>query len=143
MANWEQLFNNQRAVKRQMYPEAFVLRAFLSGYPFRMVHFEPGQRVLDLSCGYGRNLDFLQSLGLTVSATEITESFVEQLTEDFPTVEFAVGTCQSLPFQNEQFDGVVACNSCYYLDETTTTSIHSNVGNIFKALQRRTEFLAQ
>jgi SAM-dependent methyltransferase len=89
--------------------------------------------VLDLSCGYGRNLEFLQSLGLEVCATEITEHFVVQLQSAFPSIEFSVGTCQSLPFENEYLDGVVACNSCYYLDETA--SFLENLTEIFRVLK--------
>ena len=133
MANWEQLFNKQRTVKRRMYPEAFVLRAFLSDYPFRMVNIEPGHKVLDLSCGYGRNLEFLQSFGIEVCATEITEHFVAQLRSAFPSIEFSVGSCQSLPFIDEELDGVVACNSCYYLDDTSSFS--DNLREIFRVLK--------
>lgn len=133
MANWEQLFNKQRTVKRRMYPEAFVLRAFLSDYPFRMVDVKQGQKVLDLSCGYGRNLEFLQSVGLEVCATEITEHFVAQLQTTFPSVAFSVGSCQSLPFEDEELDGIVACNSCYYLNETGTFS--DNLREIFRVIK--------
>lgn len=138
LGNWEELFSVQQHQKR-MYPESFVLRAFLSQYPLRMVNIKPGQRVLDLSCGYGRNLVFLQSLGLEVFATEITESFVQQLQHDFPKVSFSRGTCQSLPFQSDMLDGVMACNSCYYLDGDA--SFRDNLQEIFRVLKPKGFFL--
>ena len=110
-----------------------MLRALLSDYPFRMVDVEPGHKVLDLSCGYGRNLQFLQSFGVEVCATEVTEQFVAQLQSVFPSIEFSVGSCQSLPFEDEELDGVVACNSCYYLDDTSTFS--DNLTEIFRVLK--------
>jgi len=122
MKNHEQIWSNHYSEKRGLrlhYPESFVDRLLRSKTP------EPGlknqnirgSRVLDLSCGYGRNLHLLKALGAELYATEINDVIVEGLKTQIEGVDFRVGKAHQLPFEDSFFDGVVACNSCYYLDE--------------------------
>lgn len=115
---WETHYAGKKGLLLQ-YPESFVDRLLRSKTP------EPGlknqnisgSKVLDLSCGYGRNLQLLKELGTKLYATEISHDIVESLKHRIKDVDFQIGKAHHLPFDNSFFDGVVACNSCYYLDE--------------------------
>jgi SAM-dependent methyltransferase len=100
-----------------LYPEGFVVRAFLSGFPAPMLVDRDfaGRKALDMSCGYGRNLGLLLDLGLEVHATEVDPEVVARGAARFPSVSFAVGRNGDLPHPDGAFDFVLACNSCYYL----------------------------
>jgi len=74
-----------------------------------------GRKILDLSCGYGRNLGLLLDLGFSVFATEVSEEIVKKTQKGFPEVVIAKGSNTRLPFENRFFDYLMACNTCYYL----------------------------
>lgn len=115
MSTWKELYQKQIPSKKTLFPEGFILRAFLSSYPSKMVEHTPNDRILDLSCGYGRNIPLYQSLGLQIFATEIDKEITNLIQPMFPDVQFAIGHASSLPYENAFFDIICACNSCYYL----------------------------
>jgi ubiquinone/menaquinone biosynthesis C-methylase UbiE len=82
---------------------------------------EPASRVLDLGCGVGLLLAWLQRglpgtyVGLDLSLASL---FTAKKTN--PHVPFAVGDAESLPFANGSFDRVVCSGSAHhFLDEQT------------------------
>ena len=105
------------------YPTEWVVRTIAGGkYPTLSLDRSafPGSKILDLSCGDGRNIELLLDLGFEVHGTEISLSQVELLAEKgerlgWP-VHFSVGNNASLPFEDEAFDYILACSSMYYLD---------------------------
>lgn len=119
---WRRHYGERRKRPLHFYPEAFLMRFFCSRFPRPVLDPErfPGASLLDLSCGYGRNLPFFQDLGFNLGATEISEKILAPLRRAFPRVEFAVGRNNAIPFADERFRYLVACQSCYYLDEGTT-----------------------
>jgi SAM-dependent methyltransferase len=133
MTNWKELYSQQISDKLR-YPESFIQRMLLSSYPTKMVSTHPNASILDLSCGYGRNLQLLLDLALDVHATEISPEIIEVLRPYFPTVSMAVGTASSLPYSDNFFDIIMACNSCYYLDHKK--GFKDNLQEIFRILQQ-------
>lgn len=119
---WCAYYEERRKRPLCYFPEAFLMRIFCSRFPRPVLDPEQfrGAPLLDLSCGYGRNLPFFQELGFDLSATEVSEEILSPLRERFPHVVFEVGRNAALPFPNKKFDYVVACQSCYYLDAGTT-----------------------
>jgi len=109
----------QKGKVQTRYPEGFIVRLLTSKFPNQVVKDinYKGKKALDLSCGYGRNLDFLKNLQFQLYATEITNDIVQNLKESITGVDFQVGKANQLPFKENFFDGIIACNSCYYLDE--------------------------
>ena len=66
-------------VHRRVYPTEFVVRTFWADYPG--LHYkkpQPGDSVLDVAFGDGRNTVLLCDLGLDVSGIEITADIVQQ-----------------------------------------------------------------
>ena len=78
---------------------------------------EPGARVLDAGCGYGRNLVYLLREGCDVFALDADPDGVDhvrQLSESLqtglPAANFQVGNIEQMPFA-DGFADVVLCNS--------------------------------
>ena len=108
-----------------VYPVEFVVRAFLGNYPRHKTDATkyPGNRVLDLGFGDGRNMPLLHNLGMQVSGLEIsreicdlTEKRMKALGID---VDLNVGRNHDIPYSNGFFDTVLACHACYYVDPGT------------------------
>ena len=77
--NWSEFYNNNFN-NNNYYPENFVQRIFHSTKPVKFLdqNFE-NKRILDLGCGYGRNIPFLINLGFKVNGIEISPALVKNL----------------------------------------------------------------
>jgi len=132
ISGWDRFYKKEREMT---YPSEFVLRTFLGAYP-NMKHMDkadyPGTKILDLSCGDGRNLAFLARLGFDVYASEISETIVERLAGRFDNVTFGVGYAHNLPFESEFFDYVLARATCYYLERGV--SLQDNLREISRII---------
>lgn len=78
---------------------------------------EPGMRVIDAGCGYGRNLVHLLREGCEVFALDADPDGVEHVRQlaallqpRLPAENFRVGLIERMPFADEMAD-VVLCNS--------------------------------
>ena len=117
---YEKYYQEREHIK--VYPTEFVVRTFLAEYP-RLEFETPGKdaTILDIGFGDGRNTAFLVDCGLRVSGTEITQSIVDLTAERLSKLgcepDLRVGRNSSLPFDSNSFDYILACHSCYYLDE--------------------------
>jgi len=133
---WVLYYKNRPSIAH-IYPEGFVVRMFRSKFPepFFDQTPQPGAKILDLSCGYGRNLPFLLAEGFDVYASEIASDIVERLRREFDGsgVQFDVGLANNLPYECDFFDGVLACNSCYYIEEGST--FHDNLEEIARVIK--------
>lgn len=105
------------------YPTEWVIRTIAGAdYPGLKLDKSKytGATILDLSCGDGRNLPLLLSLGFEVHATEISEPLVGDLRQSAAAkswhVTFHVGQNTALPYPSQYFDYVLSCASLYYLD---------------------------
>jgi len=109
----------------KVYPTEFVVRTFLANYPkLNIKKPVPGDRILDIGFGDGRNTAFLCDLKLDVCGIEITEGIVEQTNERLKNLGLAadlrVGRNSSIPFEDNSFDYILSCHCCYYCDEGET-----------------------
>jgi len=125
----------ERKTQPALYPEGFVVRAFVSAFPQPLVDERnyAGKSILDLSCGYGRNLGLLLDLGFEVHATEVSPEVVENTARHFPDVQFRVARNSGLPYEDGAFDYLLACNSCYYLEPRVTFA--DNLAEIARVLR--------
>lgn len=122
-SSYEQFYARRAGPK--VYPTEFVVRTFLANYPsLKFLKPNPGDRVLDVAFGDGRNTVFLCDQGLAVSGIEITQGIVEQtkgrLQQLHCDAELRVGRNSNIPFKDEYFDYILACHCCYYCDEGET-----------------------
>jgi len=122
-----------------VYPTEFVVRTFLSQYPkLHMVKPVPGDKVLDIACGDGRNTLMLCQQGFDVSGIEISEDILTQTRNrlmdigDYqPTLK--VGRNSKIPFEDNSFDYLLASHCCYYCDEGET--IYDNIKEYSRVLK--------
>jgi len=105
-----------------LYPESFVVRVFRSERPVAFIAERDyrGQSVLDLGCGRGRHVLFLEDLGMRVMGLEVSGEQVEALRARFPDAAFVTGSNTAIPAAEASFDWVLAVNSIYYLDSPQT-----------------------
>lgn len=109
-----------------VYPVEFVVRAYLGNYPRLKTDRSryPGARILDLGFGDGRNMPLLANLGFTVCGVEISERICElariRMRSLGVDLDARVGRNCSIPFGDGEFDHLLACHACYYIDPGTT-----------------------
>jgi len=115
---WTEYYKNKKLF---LYPESFIVRIFLSTFPQPLLSNQnfKERKILDLSCGYGRNLGLLLNLGFSVFATEVSDTVIKKTQKYFPEVEIRKGSNTNLPFENDFFNYLMACNTCYYLEANT------------------------
>jgi ubiquinone/menaquinone biosynthesis C-methylase UbiE len=69
---------------------------------------EKGLRVLEIGCGKGRMLSFLNKQGLEVTGLDLDADALRQCRESFPNLQVHQGSGDDLPFPNEAFDLVLS-----------------------------------
>jgi len=109
----------------RVYPTEFVVRTFLANYPaLAFAKPLPGDRILDVGFGDGRNTSFLCDQGFDVSGIEITQGIVDQtryrLSKAGHVADLRVGRNSSIPFDSGYFDCILSCHCCYYCDDGET-----------------------
>ena len=122
-SNYEHFYAKKTGLK--VYPTEFVVRTFLAQYPdLNFTKPLPGDRILDIGFGDGRNTVFLCEQGFAVSGIEITQGIVEQTADRLAklgvSAELRVGRNSAIPFDASYFDYILACHCCYYCDEGET-----------------------
>jgi len=120
---YERHYANRSSLK--VYPTEFVVRTLLANYPnISFIKPVPGNKILDVGFGDGRNTTLLCDLGLDVSGIEITKGIVDQTQQRLAKMgqspDLRVGRNSSIPFDDSEFDYILACHCCYYCDEGQT-----------------------
>lgn len=128
-----------------VYPVEFVVRAFLGNYPRHQTNPSnyPGQRVLDLGFGDGRNMPLLNNLGMRVFGVEISQNICDltqgRMKQLGVEIETRVGRNNGIPFDDGFFDTVLACHACYYVDAGSL--FDDNVREIARVLKPGGRFI--
>jgi SAM-dependent methyltransferase len=114
--NWESLYTDLSEIA---YPAEGVIRIFKGKFPHLNMPTIVGGDVLDLGCGDGRHIRLLSSVGLNVSATEISDKICQEVIRLFNGLDVVpdirTGTAAVLPFPSKSFDYLLTWNSCYYM----------------------------
>lgn len=123
----------------KVYPTEFVVRTFLANYPhLKFKKPVPGNEILDVGFGDGRNTAFLCDCGLNVSGIEITQGIVDQTYKRMAKLghhpDLRLGRNSSIPFEDRKFDYILACHCCYYCDEGQT--LHDNLREYCRAMKK-------
>ena len=112
-----------------MYPNEYVLRTLVGNYPNLNLELRKGtvpgraNRILDMSCGDGRNMRLLYDLELDVCGTEISDEICQKVKKNLIRVgippniiNVRVGDNQNLPWDSSEFDYILSWNAIYYLN---------------------------
>jgi SAM-dependent methyltransferase len=141
--SYEQYYGKRH--RAAVYPVEFVVRAFLGNYPRHDANNADyrGQCVLDLGFGDGRNMPLLNDLGMRVFGVEISEPICvlarSRMARLGVMAEIRVGSNRSIPFADRFFDALLACHSCYYVEEDTR--FNHNVVEIARVLKPGGSFI--
>jgi SAM-dependent methyltransferase len=68
----------------------------------------PGERVLDVGCGLGEVAARAARAGADVTAIDLSPEMIERARRRPERVDWRVGDCQALPFEDDSFDVVVS-----------------------------------
>ena len=149
---WDKLYLQK---SEMAYPAEGVIRIFKGRFPeLNMPREHEGLSIMDLGCGDGRHLPFFHSLGLNVSAVEITDTICELLRARMIgygiDADIRTGHAGYLPFDDGSFDRLMTWNSCYYMSfgglrfEDHVTEIARVIkpgGWIIASLPKKTSFI--
>lgn len=135
-AKYSEFYAERRHTK--VYPTEFVVRTLLANYPgLNYKKPQPGDAILDIAFGDGRNTVLLCDLGLDVYGIEITRDIVDQTASRLIKLGYdpvlRVGRNSSIPFEKEKFDYLLACHCCYYCDEGET--LINNLTEYYRVLK--------
>jgi len=119
-SNYEKFYS--KITNKKVYPTEFVVRTFLANYPdLKMEKPKPGDSVLDIAFGDGRNTVFLCEQGYNVSGIEITKGIVEltgkRLKDLGLAADLRIGRNNNIPFEDNSFDYILASHCMYYCDD--------------------------
>lgn len=129
-----------------VYPTEWVIRAFLGSYPNLALDKSKyaGARLLDLGFGDGRNWPLFRDQRFEIYGVEITDKIVSlgyQRARDLGVeVILKEGRNSAIPFENSFFDYLLACHSCYYVDNGTT--FQDNLNEFVRVLKPGATFIA-
>jgi ubiquinone/menaquinone biosynthesis C-methylase UbiE len=139
---YEHYYENQKI--KNLFPSEFLVKIFLSqNHEFIGRKKYNKLRLLDLSFGDGRNLNFFKKLGFKVYGTEISNKIINKVKNNLKSghkdIVFKVGKSNYLPFKKNYFDYIVAHNSFYYLDENI--EIEENLREIKRVMKKNSFFI--
>lgn len=129
-----------------IYPTEWVIRTFLGNYPGLALDKSKyaGAKILDLGFGDGRNWPLLYNQKFEIYGVEITDKIVslgyQRANKLGISATLKVGRNSSIPFGDNFFDYILACNSCYYVDKDTT--FQDNLKEIVRVLKPGAIFVA-
>lgn len=127
----------------QLYPSEYLVRIFQSDQfkqKFKFPNYK-NKKLLDMSCGDGRNLKLFYKLKFKTYATEITNKIIKQVKKNIinSKIIYKVGNNKKLPFKQNFFDFIVSSHSCYYVDKRGT--IEKNFKEIKRVMKSDSFFV--
>lgn len=78
----------------------------------------PGTRFFDAGCGPGGGAKLAAAKGARVSGLDASDAMIAYARKRVPEGDFRVGDLEALPFEDNSFDAVMACNSVQYAENT-------------------------
>ncbi len=123
-----------------LYPVEFVVRAFLGTYPSLKLDRSKyaDSTVLDLGFGDGRNIPLLHNLGFKIHGIEIHDDITKITRNRIAPLgikaDLRVGSNVRIPFEKDFFDYVLACHSCYYVEDGTT--FNDNLLEVYRVTKK-------
>ena len=131
---------------KHVYPTEWVIRTFLGKYPNLNLDKSKfsNAKLLDLGFGDCRNMPLLKNCNFQIHGVEISDEIIQMANEKLTQLEILAelkrGANAAIPYENEYFDYLLACHSCYYVDKGTT--FDQNISEIARVLKPNGIFIA-
>ncbi len=94
---------------------------------------EPGARILDCPCGYGRHMDILRPLFPDIVGLDLDRDNLLRALRNAPEALVARGDMRRLPFNNNTFDAVLHLfNSFGYFDDEENERLLAEFARVMK-----------
>ncbi len=88
--------------------------------------------VLDAGCGTGRMSRYLADRGCTVHGVDLSPGMVAEARRAYPDLPFAVAPLNDLPFDDEQFAGVLLWYSTIHTAPSGQAAIFAEVARVLR-----------
>jgi SAM-dependent methyltransferase len=99
-------------------PQGRTMEKFVEILIKELLDPQSGERVLDIGCGYGDHLLFLNQLGLDISGVDASPYMLSRARERLGhRCSLHKGKAEDLPFEDNEFDLSIMVNTLEYLDD--------------------------
>ncbi|MDH6602918.1 ubiquinone/menaquinone biosynthesis C-methylase UbiE [Bacilli bacterium PM5-9] len=105
---------NKKAFEYDKTPEGKFTRHF-NDLIYKTILINQNDSILDVACGNGRLLDmFARKKDINLYGVDIAEEMIVNAKKLYPTIEFAVGSCEKIPFDDNKFEVIINCASFHH-----------------------------
>ena len=95
------------------YADALERELFL-----RLIRPQRGQRLLEVGCGTGHNLEFFRDLGLEITGVDASDAMLEIAAKKLqPEIRLSKWSAEELPFDDSSFDIVVLITALEFVSD--------------------------
>lgn len=124
MDSIKQSWNNYYAQETRLAADPWLLEysAYFVGCP----------KVLDLGCGDGSNIPFLQSVNAQIVAIDYSQVAIDKIGKKWSVNAFVHDMRDSLPFGESTFDVILADLSLHYFSSPDTTRVVDELYRVSK-----------
>jgi len=99
-------------------PQGRAMRRSAEKLILALLNPRPGERVLDIGCGGGYHLEFMNRLGLDVTGIDASPYMINMAGERLGNrCSLNRGMAEDLPYEDNEFDLVVLINTLEFLDD--------------------------
>ena len=85
------------------------------------IHLEENSRVLDVACGNGSLLAFLnKQQALNGFGIDISDRMIKNAAGNNPDMEFQVADCEAIPFEDNTMDIITVCAAYHHFPDVKT-----------------------
>jgi len=127
---WDNIYQNQEWGK---YPSENLIQ-FVSRNYYKLDR--PKINLLEIGCGPGANIWFMAREGFKVTGIDGSETAIkiakEKLRKDALDAQLVVGDIVSMPFKDQEFDGIVDNECLYANNEQNSILILSEISRLLK-----------
>ena len=97
-----------------------------------------GKTALELGCGAGNLASFLQAQGISMIASDISQTAIEHARKLYPDVEFCAHSADKLPYKDDTFDLVMSFDVLEHLP-----NVDQHLGEVQRVLKSDGYYLFQ
>jgi ubiquinone/menaquinone biosynthesis C-methylase UbiE len=131
--HWEDVYSENTFRNKNEYPSEDIVSFMMRKYGF--IEDKSSIDVLDLGCGWGNNLKFLDEKGFSSKGVDISKTAVQHCVKS----GYKAFECDfnKLPFDNNSFDVVIDRQS---LQHNEIEDIHLTISEIYRVMKEKGTF---